>query len=202
MRQHASDRLAKALTDNCELNLESPRAESGGSRWEYDIHQSSNSKSAYLSKLANAVSQIKRVSDLAQLGLPASTWIPHAPAAATSTGQVLAGQTHLPHQPSTSPPLQHGEGSLSAATPSPQNGSVRFIVSSPLQPISVSKLRQLMQKLEDSSGTRTVVIELCVFCLSVCVCPLFIRWLCYAPCSGIHSFFQAHIGSFFSQSWS
>lgn len=82
MRQHATARISQALVGNSALNFDTPRAEeedeeeasaeAGASRWESRIYQGSSSKSAYLSKLANAVSQIKRASNLSQLDLPST----------------------------------------------------------------------------------------------------------------------------------
>ena len=82
MRQHATTRISQALRDNSALSYKRPQAaeeeeedeeagaEAAAFRWESGIYQGSSSKSAYLSKLANAVAQIKRASDLAQLDIP------------------------------------------------------------------------------------------------------------------------------------
>jgi hypothetical protein len=142
MRKHAADRITKALTDNSELNLESSQAESGACRWESDIFQSSNSKSAYLSKLSNAVSQIKRASDLAQLGLPATVWVPDQ--ATSSASPHMPGRMQSTNEPSAE---DAGDAALLLLTSDPQNQS------SLAQPVSESKLRQMMQDLENASGT-------------------------------------------------
>lgn len=72
MRQHATARLTQALQENSALSLEAPQAVAGASRWESKLHHGSSSKSAYLSKLANAVSLIKRAPDVAQFDFPAT----------------------------------------------------------------------------------------------------------------------------------
>ena len=84
MRQHATTRISHALRDNSALGFKRPQAEeeeedakeagadAAAFRWESGIYQGSSSKSAYLSKLANAVAQIKQASDLAQLDLPST----------------------------------------------------------------------------------------------------------------------------------
>ncbi len=142
MRKHAADRITKALTGNSELNLESSQAESGACRWESDIFQGSNSKSAYLSKLSNAVSQIKRAPGLAQLGLPATAWVPDQ--ATSSACPELAGRMQSITEPSAN---------------DTRDAAVVFLTSdnqdepSSAQPVSEDKLRQMMQDLEDASGT-------------------------------------------------
>ena len=89
MRQHATARISQALRDNSALKFDRPQgeeeeegggdeeasAEAGAFRWESGIYQGSSSKSAYLSKLANAVSQIKRAPDLAQLNFPSTALV-------------------------------------------------------------------------------------------------------------------------------
>lgn len=67
MRQHAQARLAQALQSNTKLELDASRHQAGAKTWEASLFQSSNSKSAYLSKLSNAVSEIKRAEKLAEL---------------------------------------------------------------------------------------------------------------------------------------
>ncbi|DBA86973.1 TPA: hypothetical protein ACH3X2_14259 [Trebouxia sp. C0005] len=141
MRKHAADRITKALTDNSELNLETSQAESGACRWERHIFEGSNSKSAYLSKLSNAVSQIKRAPDLAQLGLPATAWVPD--------------QATPPACPDMAERMQStNEPSVEDA----RNAALLLLTSdnqhepSSAQPMSEGKLRQMMQDLEDASG--------------------------------------------------
>ena len=86
MRQHARARISHALQDNPALDLEAPQAgeedqetgaEAAASRWECAIYHGSGSKSAYLSKLSNAISQIKRALDFAQLGIPSTASEPN-----------------------------------------------------------------------------------------------------------------------------
>lgn len=80
MKQHARARISHALQDNPALEQgpqageedQEAAAEAAASRWECGIFQSSSSKSAYLSKLSNAISQIKRASEFAQLGVPST----------------------------------------------------------------------------------------------------------------------------------
>lgn len=67
MRQHARTRLVQALQSNPQLGLEPAQQDAGGKTWEASLFQTSSSKSAYLSKLSNAVSQIKRAATLAEL---------------------------------------------------------------------------------------------------------------------------------------
>ncbi len=146
MRKHAADRITKALTDNSELKLESSQAESGACTWESDIFQGSNSKSAYLSKLSNAVSQIKRAPDLAQLGLPVTAWEPDQ---ATSTAcPELAGNMESITESSAK---DARDAPLLRLTSENQHAQ------SPAQPVSESKLRQMMQHLEDASGTVSTI---------------------------------------------
>ena len=142
MRKHAADRITKALTDNSELNLESSRAEFRACRWESDIFQGSSSKSAYLSKLSNAVSQIKRVPDLAQLGLPAAFWVPDQ--ATSFASPHMAGRMQSINEPSAE---DARDAALLLVTSDPRHQS------SSAQPVSESKLREMMQDLEDASGT-------------------------------------------------
>lgn len=142
MRKHAADRLTRALTDNYELNLEGSHAESGACRWESDIFQGSNSKSAYLSKLSNAVSQIKRAPVLAQLGVPATFWVPDQ--ATSSVCPELAGKVESITEPSAE---DARNAALVRLTSDRQHGQCSA------QPVSESKLRQMMQHLEDASGT-------------------------------------------------
>ena len=149
MRKHATDRLASALAHNSALDLEKTQAESGACRWESDIFQGSNSKSAYLSKLSNAVSQIKRASELAQLGVPATAWVPDHQA--TSSGQNVAERGHSPDQPT--PTSQNNASPLGVRSCQNQLSSQ--------QAVSEQELRQLMQELDNASGT----------CLSTC------RWM-------------------------
>ncbi len=142
MRKHAADRITKALTDNSELNLESSQAESGACKWESDIFLGSNSKSAYLSKLSNAVSQIKRAPDLAQLGLPVTAWVPDQ--ATSFACRELAGKMESITEPSAK---DARDAALLLLTSDDQHEP------SSAQPVSESKLRQMMQDLEDASGT-------------------------------------------------
>ncbi len=142
MRKHAADRLTKALTDNSELNLESSQAESGACRWESDIFQGSNSKSAYLSKLSNSVSQIKRAPDLAQLGVPATVWVPDQ--ATSSACPDITERMHSLNEPSVEDARNAALLLLTSDSQHEQSSA---------QPVSESKLRQMMQDLEDASGT-------------------------------------------------
>ena len=141
MRKHATDRLASTIAHNSALDLESGQAESGACRWESDIFQGSNSKSAYLSKLSNAVSQIKRASELAQLGVPATAWVQDHQA--TSSGQEVAGGIHSPHQPT---PMSQNNTSPSGVRSCQNQPSTQ-------QAVGEKKLRQLMQELNNASGT-------------------------------------------------
>ncbi|KAL0036435.1 hypothetical protein WJX77_007708 [Trebouxia sp. C0004] len=141
MRRHAADRITKALTDNSELNLESSQAESGACRWECDIFQGSNSKSAYLSKLSNAVLQIKRAPDLAQLGLSATVWVPDQ--ATLSPCPSMGGRTQSVNE-------SYAEHASNAARLLMTSDSQHQSFSA--QPVNESKLRQMMQDLEVASG--------------------------------------------------
>ena len=142
MRKHAADKVTKALTANSELNLESSQAESGAYKWESDIFQGSKSKSAYLSKLSHAVSQIKRAPDLAQLGLPATVWVPDQ--ATSSACPDLAGEMESITEPSAED--AHNAALLLLKSDNQHEPSSAQLVSE-------SRLRQMMQDLEDASGT-------------------------------------------------
>lgn len=104
MRQHATARITQALQGNSALNLEAPRAEAGASKWESELHHSSSSKSAYLSKLANAVSQIKRASDVACLDVSSTAFEPNQ--------AMPAGQHDMSAQDQSNTGMltQHGSG--------------------------------------------------------------------------------------------
>lgn len=146
MRKHATDRLASTLAQNSALDLESGQAESGACRWESDIFQGSNSKSAYLSKLSNAVSQIKRASELEQLGVPTTAWVlDHQAIPPAASGQEVAGRECSPHQ--RIPTSQNN------ASPSGVTTCLPSQPSSSQQAVSEKKLRQLMQELNNASGT-------------------------------------------------
>lgn len=140
MRKHAADKVTKALTANSELNLESSQAESGAYKWESDIFQGSKSKSAYLSKLSHAVSQIKRAPDLAQLGLPATVWVPDQ--ATSSACPDLAGEMESITEPSAED--AHNAALLLLKSDNQHEPSSAQLVSE-------SRLRQMMQDLEDAS---------------------------------------------------
>lgn len=93
MRQHAQTRLLQALQkSNAQLGLETSQQQSGATTWEGSLFQASNSKSAYLSKLANAVAQIKRATSLAELDGAHVRW--NDPAADHMDHSAATGEVH------------------------------------------------------------------------------------------------------------
>lgn len=74
MRQHAQIRLTQAMQSNTHLVLNTVQQHAGCHSWEASLFQRSNSKSAYLSKLSNAVSQIKRAVHRADIDGPHVQW--------------------------------------------------------------------------------------------------------------------------------
>lgn len=74
MRQHAQARLAQALQSNTQLDLDASQQQAGAETWEASLFQSSNSKSAYLSKLSNAAAEIKRAEKLAEVDRSHVRW--------------------------------------------------------------------------------------------------------------------------------
>ena len=148
MRQHATARLSQALQDNSALKLEAARAEAGASRWESELHHGSSSKSAYLSKLANAVSQIKRSSDLAHFDLPATAFEPDQ---ATPDGQHDRSAqdkslTGAQSSKSSGTPGNEAQQRLEPQTyASPSAGQRRPLEA--LQPVSEDELLRLMRLL-------------------------------------------------------
>lgn len=106
-RDNARTRLVQALQSNAQLQLTAAQQESGAGRWEDALFRSSKSKSAYLSKLANASSQIKRATATTQLELPS-----------TPTGQKLQPGGDHAAADGASPPLASATAGLEAAKPS------------------------------------------------------------------------------------
>ena len=182
MRQHASQRVTKALQANSSLGLESTQAEAetGASRWESDIFSSSNSKSAYLSKLSNAVSQIRRATDLAQLELPAAAWVPdQATAAARLLGPNMADMANQP--PAAGQPSDRVGSSLHAPASDLQSTPVHtpsgpkqllIVPSPPLQPASGSQLHELMQELKSEQHLGSYKLCFVIQRIDHCACLL------------------------------
>ena len=79
---------------------------------------------------------------MAQLGLPATVWVPDQ--ATSSASPHMAGRMQSINAPSAE---DAGDAALLLLTSDPQNQS------SLAQPVSESKLRQMMQDLENASGT-------------------------------------------------
>ena len=142
MRQHATARISQALRDNSTLDLERPRAEAGAARWESETYKGSSSKSAYLSKLANTVSQIKRASDLVHLNVPPSAFEPDqgrqygeaaqdAPVTGAQEGKGVGMLTE---------PQQRHDPQTAAVTAARQHQPS-------LQPVTENELQRLMQLL-------------------------------------------------------
>ena len=147
--------MSQALRDNSALKFERPQAEeeersdeeasveAGASRWEAGIYLGSSSKSAYLSKLANAVSQIKRASDCTQLDFPS-----------TASEPTQARQLGKPAQAESRTKLQssHGAEMLDKTRPHDRQAHAgtsaeQHRSASALLPVSENELQRLMQLL-------------------------------------------------------
>ena len=152
MRRHAASRISQALQDNSALNLAALQAESAASTWESDIFRVSNSKSAYLSKLANAVSQIKNASNLAHLDVPATAFEPDQ-----STPPSALSSQHL--KPGSAVSATAAKGASTLGTHPQANALQRHAAASAgqqqtsdaLQPIGETELRRLMQTISGKS---------------------------------------------------
>ena len=145
--------MSQALRDNSALNFERPQgeeeddeeasAEAGASRWESGIYQASSSKSAYLSKLANAVSQIKRASGLAQLDFPSTASEPNQ---ARQLGRIAQDMSQTRTQS-----RQDAEMLDKTRQPDPQahagTSAGQHQPASALQPVSENELKRLMRLL-------------------------------------------------------
>ena len=158
MRDHASTRLSTALSGNSALSLEGTQAESAAASWESAIFQSSGSKSAYLSKLANTVSQIKRASDVMQLDAlhlafqPAQATTPALPTqqARSQSGASPNRIEIVKGEPTPDRHWQKKSMQKQLAQADAQQQDV-----SELQPVSESELSRLMQLV---SGKRCAMV--------------------------------------------
>ena len=157
MRQHAACRISHALQHNSALTLDALQAESAASTWESDIFHASNSKSAYLSKLANAVSQVKKASTLAHVDAPANAFEPDQskpPSARSSQhpkSSCAVSATAATDASTLSRHLQADDLQTHAiASAGPKQNS------DALQPIGEHELRRLMQTI---SGPRCSCIS-------------------------------------------
>lgn len=157
MRQHATARLTQALQDNSALSLEAPRAEAGASKWESELHHGSSNKSAYLSKLANAVSQIRAAPDVAHFGLPARAFEPdHAMPAGQHDRPAQDEFPAAGAQSSKSSDIVRSEAQQTGSEPQIQAGTsaAQRQPSQALQPVSEDELLRLMRRLSGKTCGR------------------------------------------------